>query len=86
MLAMGLRRGISFFWSPNFDKRGEDGRAVSTTLLEQMESRKKKVRCETMQALQRSLSEAQKIGFGTGTVKRLINLHKNSCANCKSYG
>lgn len=84
MLAMGLRRGLSFFWSPNFDKRGEDGRAVSTTLLEQRELRKKEVRCETLQALQKSLSEAQKIGFGAGTVRRLIKSHKNSCANCKS--
>ncbi len=82
MLTSYWHRGFSFFWSPNFDK---PVRAQPTELLHK-QRRQKPLGCEILQALQMSLSEAQKFGIGVKVLLRLIRVHKENCSKCKSVG
>jgi hypothetical protein len=87
MLASGLLlRGLSMFWSPNMEQKEREHITIPAETLQRWhkkQNRKKFVRCKKMQALQRSLSEAQKIGFGDDVLIKLIRIHKANCIKCQ---
>lgn len=86
MFAMSVT--VLAFWSPNFDRRDEErGKDDADSTFGAGDRRSKHPEpCRTMQALQRGLSEAQRLNFGVDVIQHLIRMHKSDCLRCRQPG
>jgi hypothetical protein len=91
MLGTLVHFGLSLFWSPNFERNFPNPAEEWPELHAEPHHKgrnkggggNKNVRCKVMQALQRALSEAQKVGLGVEVLKELIKTHKSTCSSCR---